>query len=283
MTTTKHTLSQTSIQQYIDSLKSKERSTSTISQYTHALQLLLCCADNHPLDKPLLIAWKKQLIQRYAPTTVNAFLAAVNGYFKYHQCSDLLIQPLKIQRPLFSDEHKELSHAEYQRLVQTAEHTRQHRLALILQTIAATGIRVSELRFITADAVRSGRAHVCNKGKHRLVLLPAKLCALLKRYLRQQKKSVGPVFTTRTGRPIDRSNIWRAMKALCRQARVAPEKVFPHNLRHLFARTFYAAEKDLLRLADLLGHTSINTTRIYTLESGAEHLRQLNRMHMVIT
>lgn len=283
MTTQQHTLTQTSIQQYIDHLKSKERSTSTISQYTHALQLLLCCADNRPLDKPLLIAWKKQLIQRYAPTTVNAFLAAINGYFKYHQCSDLLIQPLKIQRPLFSDEHKELSHAEYQRLVQTAEHTRQHRLALILQTIAATGIRVSELRFITADAVRSGRAHVRNKGKHRLVLLPGKLCALLKRYLCQQKKSVGPVFTTRTGRPINRSNIWRAMKALCRQARVAPEKVFPHNLRHLFARTFYAAEKDLLRLADLLGHTSINTTRIYTLESGAQYLRQLNRMQLVIT
>ena len=283
MTTTQHTLTQTSIQQYIDSLKSKERSTSTISQYTHALQLLLCCADNRPLDKPLLIAWKNQLMQHYAPTTVNALLAAVNGYFKYHQCSDLFIQPLKIQRPLFSDEHKELSHAEYQRLVQTAEHTRQHRLSLILQTIAATGIRVSELRFITADAVRSGRAHVRNKGKHRLVLLPTKLCTLLKRYLRQQKKSAGPVFTTRTGRPIDRSNIWRAMKALCRQARVAPEKVFPHNLRHLFARTFYAAEKDLLRLADLLGHTSINTTRIYTLESGAQYLRQLDRMHMVIT
>lgn len=283
MTTTQHTLTQTSIQQYIDSLKSKERSTSTISQYTHALQLLLCCAANRPLDKPLLIAWKNQLMQHYAPTTVNALLAAVNGYLKHHQRRDLLIQPLKIQRPHFSDEHKELTRTEYQRLVQTAEHTSQHRLALILQTIAATGIRVSELRFITADAVRSGRAHVHNKGKHRLVLLPTKLCTLLKCYLRQQKKSAGPVFTTRTGRPIDRSNIWRAMKALCGQARVAPEKVFPHNLRHLFARTFYAAEKDLLRLADLLGHASINTTRIYTLESGAEHLRQLDRMHMVIT
>ena len=278
-----HILTTASIQQYIDTLENKERSASTIAQYTHALQLLLCCAANRPLEKSLLIAWKKQLMQHYTPTTVNAFLAAVNGYFKYYQCSDLLIQPLKIQRLLFSDEHKELSHAEYRRLVQIAEHTRQHRLALILQTIAATGIRVSELRFITADAVRSGRAYVHNKGKHRLVLLPTKLCVLLKRYLRQQKKSAGPVFTTRTGRPIDRSNIWRAMKNLCGQARVAPEKVFPHNLRHLFARTFYAAEKDLLRLADLLGHASINTTRIYTLESGAEHLRQLDRMHMVIT
>ena len=227
----------------------------------------------HRLEKPAHAALRP----------VNALLAAVNGYLKHHQRSDLLIQPLKIQRPHFSDEHKELTRTEYQRLVQTAEHTSQHRLALILQTIAATGIRVSELRFITADAVRSGRAHVRNKGKHRLVLLPTKPCTLLKRYLRQQKKSAGPVFTTRTGRPIDRSNIWRAMKALCGQARVAPEKVFPHNLRHLFARTFYAAEKDLLRLADLLGHASINTTRIYTLESGAEHLRQLDRMHMVIT
>lgn len=278
-----HILTTASIQQYIDTLENKERSASTIAQYRHALQILSKTTADRPLDKPLLIAWKNQLMQHYAPTTVNALLAAVNGYLKHHQRRDLLIQPLKIQRPHFSDEHKELTRTEYQRLVQTAEHTSQHRLALILQTIAATGIRVSELRFITADAVRSGRAYVHNKGKHRLVLLPSKLCALLKRYLRQQKKSAGPVFTTRTERPIDRSNIWRAMKALCRQARVAPEKVFPHNLRHLFARSFYAAEKDLLRLADLLGHTSINTTRIYTLESGAQYLRQLDRMQLVIT
>ena len=153
----------------------------------------------------------------------------------------------------------------------------------MLQTICATGIRVSELRFITAEAVAAGRAEVANKGKRRVVFLPEKLRRLLKNYLRAQKKTAGAVFTTRTGKPLDRSNIWRDMKALCRSAGVAPGKVFPHNLRHLFARTYYAAEKDLSRLADILGHSSVNTTRIYTAESGAVHAQQVERLGLVLT
>lgn len=276
-------LDTTSIIPYLHHLRTMERAPSTIQQYARALHAFQRYANNRAIDKECLIAWKENLEQHYAPATVNAMLAAVNGWLKFCGRGDLVVQPLKIQRALFADARRELTRQEYVRLVRTAERQGKHRLALILQTLAATGIRISELRFITAEAVKSGRAHVRNKGKHRLVLLPSKLRTLLKRTLKIQKKTTGPVFTTRTGRPLDRSNIWRAMKTLCQEAHVDPQKVFPHNLRHLFARAFYAAEKDLLRLADLLGHASINTTRIYTLESGAEHQRQLDHMRMVIT
>ena len=183
----------------------------------------------------------------------------------------------------FLDENKELSRAEYARLVRAAQMRKNERLALVLQTICATGIRVSELQFITAEAVQAGRAEICNKGKRRMVFLPGKLRRLLQSYLRRQKKTAGAVFTTRTGKPLNRSNIWREMKALCKSAGVAEEKVFPHNLRHLFARAFYALEKDLSRLADILGHSSVNTTRIYTAESGAAHARQMNRLGLIVT
>lgn len=272
-----------SITAYLTHLRAQERAASTLSQYARALRRFQHFARHRPIDKALLLEWKTHLTQRYAPATVNTILAALNSYLKFNDRPDLLLKPLRIQRALFADEERELTRDEYIRLVRTAEKNGDHRLALILQTLAATGIRISELSFITVEAVKTGRAHVHNKGKHRLVLLPTRLRPLLKRYLRQQKKTTGPVFTTRTGRPLDRSNIWRAMKTLCQAACVDPRKVFPHNLRHLFARAFYAAEKDLLRLADLLGHASINTTRIYTLESGAEHQRQLDHMRMVIT
>lgn len=272
-----------SINAYIDHLRTQEHAPATIRQYTRALHACKRHTASRPIDKPLLLEWKTLLTQRYAPATVNTILAALNGYLKHNHRPDLTLKPLKIQRPLFADEHRALSRQEYIRLVRTAERQGKHRLALILQTLAATGIRISELRFITAEAVRTGRAHVNNKGKHRQILLPKKLCTLLKRHLRQEKKTEGPIFTTKNGRPLDRSNIWRAMKALCETARVHPQKVFPHNLRHLFARTHYAAEKDLLRLADLLGHANINTTRIYTIESSAAHQRQLDHMHLVVT
>ena len=195
----------------------------------------------------------------------------------------LAVKPLRIQRTLFLEERKELTRAEYERLVRTARQQGREQLALVLQTICATGIRVSELQFITAEAVYCGRAEVSNKGKLRLVFLPQRLREVLKAYLRKQKKTAGAVFTTRTGRPLDRSNIWRAMKALCESAGVAAEKVYPHNLRHLFARVFYALEKDLSRLADILGHSSLTTTRIYTAESGTVHARQMGRLGLVIT
>lgn len=235
-------------------------------------------------DNPtLLLNWKAWLTSQYAPATVNSMLAAANGFFAFLGWQDLGIKLLKIQRSPFCDEGKELTRAEYTRLVQAAEQEGNLRLSLLLQTICATGIRVSKLQFITAEAVHSGRAEVHNKGKHRLVFLPDKLRGLLKKFTQAEKITAGAVFVTRTGKPVDRSNIWRDMKRLCESAGVEPGKVFPHNLRHLFARTYYAIEKNLSRLADILGHSSVNTTRIYTTESGYIHARQVNGMGLILT
>ena len=210
-------------------------------------------------------------------------LAAVNRFLTFLGRNDLRLRPLKIQRALFLPADKELTRADYIRLVQAAQRGDNARLALVIQTICATGIRVSELRFITVEAVQTGRAEVVNKGKRRAVFLPEKLRRLLKGYLRAQKITAGAVFLSRRGNPLDRSNIWRDMKALCQRAGVAPGKVFPHNLRHLFARTYYALEKDLSRLADILGHSNVTTTRIYTAESGAVHAQQIGRLNLVVT
>ena len=219
----------------------------------------------------------------HAPATVNSILAAVNGFFRFMGWKDIAVKLLKIQKALFCDERRELTRAEYARLVSAAQKVGNERLSQVLQTICATGTRVSELRFITVEAVTTGRAEICNKGKRRTVFLPGRLRRLLRKYLQKQKKTAGAVFTTRTGRPLDRSNIWRDMKALCESADVEPGKVFPLNLRHLFARTYYSLEKDLSRMADILGHSSVNTTRIYTMESGGVHQRQLERMGLIIT
>lgn len=219
----------------------------------------------------------------HAPATVNSILAAVNGFFRFMGWKDIAVKLLKIQKALFCDERRELTRAEYARLVSAAQKVGNERLSLVMQTICATGTRVSELRFITVEAVTTGRAEICNKGKRRTVFLPGRLRRLLRKYLQKQKKTAGAVFTTRTGRPLDRSNIWRDMKALCESADVEPGKVFPLNLRHLFARTYYSLEKDLSRIADILGHSSVNTTRIYTVESGGVHQRQLEHMGLIIT
>ena len=212
----------------------------------------------------------------HAPATVNSILAVVNGFFRFMGWKDIAVKLLKIQKALFCDERRELTRAEYARLVSAAQKVGNERLSLVMQTICATGTRVSELRFITVEAVTTGRAEICNKGKRRTVFLPGRLRRLLRKYLQKQKKTAGAVFTTR-------SNIWRDMKALCESADVEPGKVFPLNLRHLFARTYYSLEKDLSRIADILGHSSVNTTRIYTVESGGVHQRQLERMGLIIT
>ena len=283
MRTKNHTLTAALIRRYADYLREQERSTATIQKYTHDLSALLEYLQGGALTKALLIGWKEALAADHAPATVNSMLVAVNGFLRFMGWHALTVRLLKIQRPLFREEQRELSKAEYARLVNAAQRAGNERLALILQTICATGIRVSELRFISAEAVRSGRAEVSNKGKRRTVFLPDRLRRLLKTYLKKQKITAGAVFVTRTGRPLDRSNIWRAMKALCESAGVEPSKVFPHNLRHLFARTYYALERDLSRLADILGHTNVTTTRIYTAESGAVHARQIGRLGLVVT
>ena len=271
------------IEKYINHLMEEEKSVATLKKYRHDLNELHNYLQGMLLTKSILIEWKKYLIEKYAPSTVNSMLIAVNGYLRFFSWHALSMKLLKIQKPLFSDENKELTREEYARLVMTASKRSNARLSLILQTICATGIRVSELKFITIEAVQTGRTEISNKGKRRVIFLPQQLRKLLRKYAQKHGKISGPVFTTRTGKPLDRSNIWRDMKALCTEAKVAPEKVFPHNLRHLFARTFYSLEHDLSRLADILGHSSIVTTRIYTAESGTVHARQMGRLGLVIT
>ena len=277
------TLTPTLIKGYAAHLRERERSAATVQKYVRDLNALRLWLDGATLTKEALLEWRARLMENHAAASVNAALAAVNGFLSFQGWEELKVKPLRIQKTLFLDENRELTRGEYARLVRAAERGENQRLALVLQTLCATGIRVSELKFITAEAVATGRAEVANKGKRRVVFLPEKLRRLLKSYLRKQKKTAGAVFTTRTGKPLDRSNIWRDMKALCEAAGVAPGKVFPHNLRHLFARTYYAAEKDLSRLADILGHSSVNTTRIYTAESGAVHARQVERLGLVLT
>lgn len=271
------------IEEYLAFLREEERSKATVQKYAHDLNAFLADAKCQALTKALVIDWKESLIAAHAPATVNSMLAAVNGYLKFFGWGALCVKPLKIQRQLFLEEKKELTRGEYQRLVEAARKKENERLSLVMQTICATGIRVSELKFITVESLRSGRAEIRNKGKLRTVFLPGRLRKILKKYAQGQKRTAGAIFITRTGRPLDRSNIWRDMKALCDSAGVPREKVFPHNLRHLFARTFYTTEKDLGRLSDILGHSSINTTRIYTAESGSAHAAQMERLGLVVT
>ena len=277
------TLTPELIQNYLLYQQEQERSTATIQKYAHDLTELYRYLNRQPLNKFVLIGWKQKLTETHAPATVNSMLTAVNGYLGYMGLSELRIKLLKIQRSLFLDEQKELTRSDYIHLVRAAEQKGNERLSLVIQTICATGIRVSELRFITAEAVCCGRAGITNKGKRRTVFLPDKLRRLLKQYLKKQGITTGAVFVTRTGKSLDRSNIWREMKALCESAGIDSNKVFPHNLRHLFARTYYSQERDLSRLADILGHSNVSTTRIYTAESGAVHAKQMERMGLVIT
>lgn len=276
-------LTKETIEKYTVALQEAEKSSATITKYSHDLNMAAEYFGSAELTKFALIKWKDLLVKRYAAASVNSILAAVNGFLKYMGWNDLTVKPLKIQRAMFRDESRELTGDEYERLVRAAESACNRRLSLVVQTICVTGIRVSELKFITVDAVRTGHTEISNKGKRRTIFLPEKLRRILRKYIKETHKTEGAVFTTRNGKPLDRSNIWRDMKALCDSARVKPGKVFPHNLRHLFARTYYTIEKDLSRLADILGHSSVNTTRIYTMESGAVHAHQIERLGLVIT
>ncbi|MEG2138325.1 MAG: tyrosine-type recombinase/integrase [Oscillospiraceae bacterium] len=271
------------IRSYADYLIEQEKSTATVKKYVHDLTVLGAYLAGQAMTKAVLIGWKAHIAAQYAPASVNSMLAAMNGLLEFCGWAELRVKPLKIQKSMFCDADKELSRAEYIRLVSAAEQEGNRRLSLLLQTICATGIRVSELKFVTVEAVQSGRAEISNKGKRRTVFLPDNLRRVLRKYVQTQKRTAGAVFVTRSGKPIDRSNIWRDMKALCESAGIAPGKVFPHNLRHLFARTYYSIEKDLSRLADILGHSSVNTTRIYTIESGTIHKGQMERMGLIIT
>lgn len=259
-----------------------ERSSATIQKYRHDLLAFWDFVSNRPLDKALTVAYKNDLCSRLSPSSVNSMLAALNSFFRFMGWHDLRVKRLRIQKQAYCSEAKELSRAEYLRLVRTAKNSGKERLSLLLQTLCSTGIRVSELQYITVESLSRSETVVHCKGKTRTVFLTATLRNKLRRYAAHHQITEGPIFVTRHGTPLNRSNIWREMKALCNKARVSPGKVFPHNLRHLFARLFYALEKDIVKLADVLGHTSIDTTRLYTVTTGAEHRRHLETMRLVI-
>ena len=234
-------------------------------------------------SKNLVIEYKQKLIaDGYAVSSINSMLATINSLFDYLGWFDCKVKAIKTQRQIYCPENKKLNKAEYLRLVETAERNHNHRLNMILQTICGTGIRISELKFITVEAVKSGTVEVACKGKNRVIFIVKKLKKKLLRYAAERHIKAGAIFITKSGKPVNRTNIRREMKALCKQAHVNPDKVFPHNLRHLFARTFYKLEKDIAKLADILGHSSINTTRIYIISTGYEHLKRMENMRLVV-
>lgn len=282
MVLTEKTITEQLISEWVTYLVSEEKSENTIEKYKRDARAFMSYLQGNLVTKDQVLAYKTYLIQNYAPRSVNSMLISLNRLFSFLDWDDVRVKTLKLQRQTYCPEEKELTKNEYERLVLTARRKGNERLELILQTICGTGIRVGELQFITVEAARKGEAVVSLKGKTREVFIVKKLRKILMDYARRNGIEEGPVFVTRSGKPICRTNIWREMKALCAQAAVSPEKVFPHNLRHLFARIFYRINKDIAKLADILGHASIETTRIYIVSTGAEHRRFLERMRLII-
>ena len=270
------------IAEFKEHLILEERSEITVEKYIRDVKAFAAYAENNEITKETVIAYKKHLQEAYAVRSVNSMLASINSLFAFLGWHDLKVKSLKLQQQVFCPEDKELTKAEYARLCKTAERKHNKRLNLILQTICGTGIRVSELQYITVEAVKQGEAVVNCKAKTRSVFIVKELKQKLLRYAAKQGIKSGMIFVTRTGKPISRTNIWREMKALCAEAQVDPQKVFPHNLRHLFARVFYGLEKDIAKLADILGHSSINTTRIYIISTGTEHRRRMENMRLIL-
>ena len=264
-------------------LREEEKSENTIEKYIRDVRAFMTFAGGGEIRKDIVIAYKDKLLsENYTARSINSMLASLNSLFMFLGWSDCRAKSIKLQRQVYCSKERELTKAEYTKLVNTAKKKGNERLNLILQTICGMGIRVSELQYITVEAVRNGEAVVSLKGKTRTVFIVKDLRKKLLRYAAEQGIKSGLVFITRTGNMINRTNIWREMKNLCEQAGVNPQKVFPHNLRHLFARTFYGIEKDIAKLADILGHSSINTTRIYIISTGAEHRRRMEKMRLII-
>ena len=264
-------------------LKSEEKSENTIEKYIRDVRAFAAYMGNAEITKEAVIAYKNKLLsESYAVRSINSMVASINSLFAFLGWENLKVKSLKLQQKIYCPEEKELTKAEYMRLVNTAKQKGNERLDLLIQTICGTGIRVSELQYITVEAVTCGEAVVSLKGKTRSVFIVRELQKKLLRYAAEQKITSGAIFITRTGKPMSRTNIWREMKSLCEQAEVNPQKVFPHNLRHLFARTFYGIEKDIAKLADILGHSSINTTRIYIITTGNEHRQRMENMRLIM-
>lgn len=275
-------LDQEKIPHFKEHLLCEERSAATIEKYLHDLNVFYSFMDGKELSKTNILDFKSNLLKKYSVTSANSMLAAVNVFFRFLGWFDLCVKQYKIQKPAFCPEEKELTRAEYMRLLEAAKNKNNIRLNLIIQTICSSGIRVSELQYITVEAVHCGEAYVNCKGKNRRIFIVKELQKKLLEYIKLQRIKSGAVFITKNGKPVSRHNIWRDMKALCKDANVPSSKVFPHNLRHLFARTFYNIEKDISKLADILGHTNINTTRIYIITTASEHKRKMGNMRLII-
>lgn len=263
-------------------LYEEEKSTATIEKYLRDVRKFASYAKGTPVYKTVTLSYKEELSKEYAAASANSMIAALNAFLRFAGWSDACVKQLKIQKQPYCSEDKELTRNEYEHLVFAARSRGNERLAMMLQTICGTGIRVSELEFITVESVEKGEVRVNCKGKQRVIFIVPKLKKKLIRYADKRGISVGPVFVTRSGRPVSRCNIWREMKSLCKQTGISPEKVFPHNLRHLFARIFYSIERDIAKLADILGHSSIDTTRIYITTTGAEHRKRMEMMHLIL-
>ena len=270
--------------QYQEYLYEEEKTTATIKKYICDLKKLMDYLSGREITKKLMVEYKEALRKEkgYRLTSINSFLVAANRFFEYMGWYDLRVKTYRIQKEIFVPENRDLSKAEYKKLVQAAMKKGKKRLAMILQTICAAGIRISELSCVTVESVVKGIVEIYCKGKQRVVLLPRKLQKKLLRYIQEKGIKSGILFCTSSGKPVDRSNIWKEMKGLCEEAEVTEEKVYPHNLRHLFAKEFYAVEKDIAKLADILGHSSVETTRIYIKSTSAEHQKQLNMMELVV-
>lgn len=269
------------IQRFRDYLIAEEKSENTQQKYLHDVTAFAAWLGTRTTDKQAVLEYKQLLIRQYAPASVNAALSSLNCFFAFLEWYDCRVKTLKIQKQIFANREKELTKMEYERLLSAAKQHKNQRLYYLMQTVCSTGIRISELRFITVQAVKAGQALIDCKGKMRLVILPHQLCRLLRVYIAERHIKSGSVFVSKNGKPLDRSNIWSDMKKLCAAAGVPEAKVFPHNLRHLFARTYYSMQKDVVRLADILGHSSINTTRIYTMETGDTHRKQLQKLGLL--
>lgn len=274
-------LTEEKISDFAQFLLEEEKSEITIKKYVRDVCKFYDFAERKELSKTLTVEYKTELTNKYKPTSVNSMLAAVNKFMDFLNLPRFKVKPLKIQKILFLSEERELKKDEYYRLVDAARNSGNRRLMLIIETIASTGIRISELKYITVEAIEERCADINCKGKRRGVLLTKKICVALKKYAKNKKIRSGAVFVTSSGKPIDSSNIRKDMKKLAESAKVCKRKIFPHNFRHFFARIFYTHTKDIVRLADILGHSSVDTTRIYTMESGGVHRRQLEKLNLV--
>ena len=264
-------------------LREDERSAATVEKYLREVRLFAVFLDGSEVTKAAVAQWKATLLaENYNPTTVNGKLSAIDRFLSFMGWEDCRVKHLRLQRRLFRESNRELTKTEYERLLAAADECGKERLSLLMETICATGIRVSEVRYITVETANAGKAEISLKGKIRTILIPRKLCRKLIKYARKNKIASGELFLTRSGRSLSRKQIWAEMKAICEKAGVEPGKVFPHNLRHLFARSFYKVCRDVARLADVLGHSSIETTRIYLISTGVEHAQTLERMQLVL-